>query len=253
MNEPTSAGPATGQASIRLEHKHLLAIRWMHWINFPVLFIMMWTGLLIYWNDSDNAYQHPHRIYRVGLGRFTLFRFFPDWFYKLLHVPYHVTQGLGYHSFFLWIFAINGIAYVLYTWLSGEWRFMIPEKQSFRQAIQVTLVDLHLRKGLPEQTKYNGAQRIAYSSVIIMGAAMVLTGAAIWKPTSLHWLTSMLGGYEMARWLHFWITMAFLGFFFVHVAQVALAGWNNFRSMVSGQEVQRVTAPSIEAERKSWT
>ncbi len=130
---------------------------------------------------------------------------------------------------------------------------MIPEKQSFRQAIQVTLVDLHLRKGLPEQTKYNGAQRIAYSSVIIMGAAMVLTGAAIWKPTSLHWLTSMLGGYEMARWLHFWITMALLGFFFVHVAQVALAGWNNFRSMVSGQEVQRVTAPSIEAERKSWT
>ncbi len=100
MNEPTSAGPATGQASIRLEHKHLLAIRWMHWINFPVLFIMMWTGLLIYWNDSDNAYQHPHRIYRVGLGRFTLFRCFPDWFYKLLHVPYHVTQGLGYHSFF---------------------------------------------------------------------------------------------------------------------------------------------------------
>ena len=262
MNESTSAAqsmvepsalPATWQASIRVERKHLLAIRWMHWINFPVLFIMMWTGLLIYWNDSDNAYQYPHRIYRIGLGRFTLFRFFPDWFYKLLHVPYHVTQGLGYHSFFLWVFAINGIAYVLYTWLSGEWRFMIPERQSLRQAIQVTLVDLHLRKGLPEQTKYNGAQRIAYSSVIVMGAAMVLTGAAIWKPTSLHWLTSMLGGYEMARWLHFWITMAFLGFFFIHVAQVALAGWNNFRSMVSGLEVQRVAAPSIEAERKSWT
>ena len=252
MGEP-SALPATGQASIRVERKHLLAIRWMHWINFPVLFIMMWTGLLIYWNDSDNAYRYPHRIYRIGLGRFTLFRFFPDWFYKLLHVPYHVTQGLGYHSFFLWVFAINGIAYVLYTWLSGEWRFMIPERQSLRQAIQVTLVDLHLRKGLPEQTKYNGAQRIAYSSVIVMGAAMVLTGAAIWKPTSLHWLTSMLGGYEMARWLHFWITMAFLGFFFIHVAQVALAGWNNFRSMVSGLEVQRVAAPSIEAERKSWT
>lgn len=61
----------------------------------------------------------------------------------------------------------------------------------------------------------------------------------------------MLGGYEMARWLHFWLTLAFLGFFAVHVAQVALAGWNNFRSMVSGFEIQRVQVPSLEAERKS--
>ena len=247
-----SPTPPTGAASIRLERKHLLAIRWMHWVNFPVLFIMVWTGLLIYWNDSDTPYLHAHRVYRVGLGKFTLFRLFPDWFYNWLHVPYHVTQGIGYHSFFLWIFAINGVAYVLYTWLSGEWRFMVPEKKSFREAIQVTLVDLHLRKRLPEQTKYNGAQRIAYSSVILMGAGMLLTGAAIWKPTSLHWLTSMLGGYEMARWLHFWITMAFLGFVVIHVAQVILAGWNNFRSMVSGLEVQRVEAPSLEAERKGW-
>ena len=114
------------------------------------------------------------------------------------------------------------------------------------------LVDLHLRKGLPAQTKYNGAQRIAYTSVIFMGAGMLLTGFAIYKPTSAHWLTSLLGGYEMARWLHFWLTWAFLGFFGVHVAQVILAGWNNFRSMVSGLEVQRVEVPSIEAERKSW-
>lgn len=86
-------------ASIRLEQKHPLAIRWMHWVNFPVLFTMIWSGLLIYWNDSDNAYLHPHRVYRVGLGGVTLFRFFPEWFYKTLHVPYHVTEGLGYHFF----------------------------------------------------------------------------------------------------------------------------------------------------------
>ena len=53
---------------MRLERKHPLAIRWMHWINFPVLFTMIWSGLLIYWNDSDNAYQHPHEVYRVGIG-----------------------------------------------------------------------------------------------------------------------------------------------------------------------------------------
>ena len=85
-----------------------------------------------------------------------------------------------------------------------------------------------------------------------MGALMLLTGFAIYKPTQAHWLTTLCGGYEMARWLHFWVTMGFLGFFGVHVAQVVLAGWNNFRSMVSGREVVHVEAPSIEAERSSW-
>ena len=238
--------------SIRIEVKHPLAIRWMHWINFPVLFTMILSGIWIYWNDSDNAYRHAHRVYRVGLGKFTLFRFFPDWFYNVLHIPYHVTQGLGYHFFFMWIFALNGLLYVLYLGISGEWRLMAPQKRSMRDAIQVTLVDLHLRQGLPEQTKYNGAQRIAYTSVIIMGAGMLITGLAIYKPTSAHWLTSLLGGYEMARWLHFWLTISFIGFFLIHVLQVMMAGWNNFRSMVSGREVQRIEAPSIEAERRSW-
>ena len=244
--------PETVRATIRLDRKHPLAIRWMHWINFPVLFIMIWSGLLIYWNDSDNAYRHAHRVYRVGIGGWTLFRFFPDWFYKLLNVPYHVTQGLGNHFFFMWIFALNGIAYVLYTAISGEWRFLLPQRRSVRDAIQVTLVDLHLRKGLPPQTKYNGAQRIAYTSVIVMGAGMLLTGLAIYKPTSAHWLTTLLGGYEMARWLHFWLTTGFLGFFGVHVGQVFLAGWNNFRSMVSGYEIKRAEEHTVEAERRSW-
>jgi len=238
--------------TIRLERKHPLAIRWMHWVNFPVLFTMIWSGILIYWNDSDNAYRHPHAIYRVGIGKLTLLRLFPEWVYRQMNVPYHVTEGLGYHFFFMWIFALNGIAYVLFLALSGEWRFLVPERRSLRDAIQVTLVDLHLRKGLPEQTKYNGAQRIAYTSVILMGAGMLVTGLAIYKPTQLHWLTSLLGGYEMARWLHFWITMSFLAFFMVHVGQVVLAGWNNFRAMVSGREIQSTVDPSIELARRSW-
>jgi hypothetical protein len=32
--------------SIRLDDKHPLAIRWMHWINFPVLFTMVWSLLM---------------------------------------------------------------------------------------------------------------------------------------------------------------------------------------------------------------
>jgi len=248
----TAAGPENVAASIRLERKHPLAMRWMHWVNFPVLFTMIWSGILIYWNDSDNAYRNPHRVYRIGLGKVTLFRFFPDWFYRRLHVPYHVTMGLSYHFFFMWIFAINGVAWVLYTWLSGEWRLILPQRRSLRDTFQVTLVDLHLCKGLPPQTKYNGAHRIAYTSCALMGAVMLLTGLAIYKPTQLHWLTSLFGGYEMACWMHFWTTMSFLGFFVVHIVQVVLAGWNNFRAMVSGHEVQPMEAASAEAERRSW-
>jgi thiosulfate reductase cytochrome b subunit len=251
---PLSADEAMDVAldgELVLEKKHPLAIRWMHWINFPVLFTMIWSGLLIYWNDSDNAYQHPHEVYRIGIGKLTLFRFFPSNFYTnhMWDVRYKVTEGLGYHFFFMWLFAINGIAYVAYLLWSREWKFMIPHKESLKEAIQVTLVDLHLRKGLPPQTKYNAAQRIAYSSVIVMGLGSLVTGLAIYKPTQAHWLTSLLGGYEMARWLHFLLTLGFCGFFLVHVGQVILAGWNNFRAMVSGYEIRRRDEPSIEAER----
>ncbi len=252
---PSNSSPEPRELSaptIRLEHKHPLAIRWMHWINFPVLFIMIWSGLLIYWNDSDNAYQHPHAIYRIGIGHLTLLRLFPNWLYRAANAPYHVTQGLGNHFFFMWIFALNGLAYVLYTATSGEWRLLLPDRKSFSEAIQVTLVDLHLRKGLPAQKKYNGAQRLAYTAVILMGAGSLLTGLAIYKPTQAHWLTSLLGGYEMARWEHFWLTISFVGFFVVHVLQVVLAGWNNFRSMVSGLEIKSIDEPSLDAERRSW-
>ncbi len=111
---------ASPPVPLRLDRKHPLALRWMHWVNFPILFIMIWSGLLIYWNDSDNAYQHPHAICRIGIGKITLFRFFPEWFWKAINAPYHVTQGLAHHFFFMWIFAANGIAYVTFLAISGE-------------------------------------------------------------------------------------------------------------------------------------
>ncbi|WP_254061836.1 cytochrome b/b6 domain-containing protein [Granulicella sp. L60] len=239
------------EATIRLEKKHPLAIRWMHWVNFPVLFTMIWSGLLIYWNDSDNAYRHPHAVYRIGIGSLTLVRMFPPWFWKAINAPYHVTEGLGYHFFFMWIFAINGVLYVSYLLISGEWRVLVPERRSLRDALQVTLVDLHLRKGLPPQKKYNGAQRIAYTAVIVMGLGSLVTGLSIYKPTQAHWMTTLLGGYEMARWEHFWLTMGFCAFFLVHVGQVILAGWNNFRSMVSGVEIVPAAKASLEEERRA--
>jgi thiosulfate reductase cytochrome b subunit len=233
-------------ATLRIEAKHPLAIRWMHWINFPVLATMIWSGLLIYWADSDHAYRFSHRVYRVGLGHWTLFRFFPPWFYARLHLTFQLANGMGYHFFFMWLFGINGILYVLYTVVSGEWRYLLPNKRSFREAWQVLLHDLHWSKTAPPQRKFNGAQQIAYTAVIFMGLGSLITGLAIYKPTQLGWITALLGGYEMARWLHFLLTLGYVVFFLVHVAQVVRAGWNNFRAMVTGYELIHVPAPEKE-------
>jgi thiosulfate reductase cytochrome b subunit len=244
-----SVPPPVGksQPSIRLVERHSLAIRWMHWANFPLLFIMIWSGLLIYWADSIPPGTHAAEVYRVGIGSWTLFRFFPGWFWRILDAPYRLTEGIGYHFFFMWLFAANGLTYVLYTWFSGEWRYLLPDRNSLREAWQVTLHDLGLRKPYPSGRKYNGAQQIAYSAVILMGAGSLLTGFAIYKPTQGHLLTTMLGGYETARWLHFWLTMGYCVFFVIHIVQVARAGWNNFRSMVAGHEVVPGEQPSYEA------
>jgi thiosulfate reductase cytochrome b subunit len=236
--------PPPPKPTLRMVKKHLLATRWMHWVNFPVLSIMIWSGLLIYWADYDREHKFAHVIYSPRIGDHVLIRLFPDWFWTWYHAPFQLTTGLGWHFFFMWLFMINGVLYVLYTVLSGEWRELVPDRNSFREAIQVTLHDLHLRKDAPPQGKYNGAQKIAYTGIVLMGFGSLVTGLSIYKPTSVHWLTTILGGYEVARFIHFWLTMGFVGFFVIHVVQVALAGWNNFRSMVSGYELAPVESES---------
>jgi len=212
----------------RLEAKHPRAIRWFHWINFPLLAIMIWSGLLIYWANP---------VYRIGVGNFTLFHFFPESFFTALNLNQRLADGMAWHFLFMWLFAINGLAYVIYTAVSGEWRYLVPNRNTLREAIQVTLYDLHLSKTHPPRRKFNGAQQIAYTSIILMGVGSLITGLAIWKSVQFAWLTSLLGGYRAARMEHFVLTVGYVLFFLVHIAQVIRAGWNNMRSMITGYEV----------------
>ena len=144
---------------------------------------------------------------------------------------------MALHFVFMWIFAINGLAYVLFTMFSGEWRGLLPGKNSFSDAWHVVLYDLHISRIKPEQGKYNAAQRVAYTGVIIMGIGSLLTGLAIYKPVQFNWLVASLGGYEWAREEHFVLTIGYVLFFVIHVLQVIIAGWNNFSGMVRGFEV----------------
>jgi thiosulfate reductase cytochrome b subunit len=211
-----------------IKEKHPLAMRWTHWVNFPILTIMIWSGMLIYWAND---------IYSITIFGHTFFRFFPDWFYNALHIPSHLAEGMAFHFLFMWFFTLNGIFYIIYTIISGEWRQLVPNRHSFKEAWLVVLHDLHIRKTAPPQDKYNAAQRIAYTSIIVMGFGSVVTGLAIYKPVQFYYLTWICGGYHFARILHFALTIGYVLFFVIHIVQVILAGWNNFRSVVSGFEI----------------
>lgn len=203
-------------------------MRWSHWINFPILAIMIWSGMLIYWANDE---------YAITFFGVTIFHFFPDWFYKLLHIPSRLSEGMAFHFLFMWFFTLNGILYLIYTFISGEWRELLPKKNSFKEAWLVLLHDLRIRKTLPPQKKYNAAQRISYSAIILMGLGSVITGLAIYKPVEFSFLTVICGGYHFARIIHFALTIGYVLFFLIHIFQVVMAGWSNFRSVVSGFEV----------------
>ena len=212
--------------------KHPLAIRWFHWVNFPILACMIWSGLLIYWANS---------VYKISWGDKVLIRFFPKGFYKSLNIPFRLAEGMNWHFTIMWLFFINGLLYVLYTILSGQWRYLLPNKRSFKEAWQVLLHDLHIRKHEPPVIKYNAAQRIAYTAIVVMGFGSLLTGLAIYKPVQFGAITWLCGGYGAARAEHFILTIGYVLFFLVHILQVAKTGLNNFQAMITGFEILKTT------------
>jgi thiosulfate reductase cytochrome b subunit len=221
-----------------LEAKHPRLIRWCHWINVPLLAMMVYSGILIYW-----AYP----VYRVGLGEHTLvaMRLSRDG-WTALHLNNRLAHGMALHFFFMWLIVANGAVFVVAVIASGEWRHLIPGRSSLREAVQVLLHDLHLSRAQPPPRKFNGAQQIAYTAVVLMGIGSLISGLAIYKPVQLEWLTTLLGGYQGARFVHFWLAVSFVGFLVIHVAQVFRAGWNNLRAMLTGYEV--VEDPVVETE-----
>ncbi|MGB5755953.1 MAG: cytochrome b/b6 domain-containing protein [Acidimicrobiales bacterium] len=238
----TTEGPPAPQPVAVLKHRR--GSRWMHWINFPLLTIMIWSGLRIYWADVRDPFG-----FGVGFVGWHWFDFLPDFVNETFGLERKLARGMAFHFTFGWLFAINGIAYGLYTWRTGEWRHLLPDRFSAKDAVAVVKHDLFIRnEPLPPQGRYNGAQRWSYSVIVAMGALAVLTGLAIYKPTQLNQLTTLFGGYESARTIHFFVTIGFLVFFVVHILQVVRAGWANFASMVGGYELKQPDVTATEAE-----
>lgn len=202
-----------------LVRKHPALVVWLHWLNVPVLVIMIWSGLLIYW--ANDVYIQ-----------------FPDWFYKTFLIDHRLAEGMAWHFTVQWFFIAIGFAYALTLVVSGEWREFVPSPKTFRDAVVVTLHDLGFKVNKPRQGKFNAAQKLAYSGISVMGIGSVLTGLVMYKPVQLGPLTHLLGGYETARAIHFALTAGYVFFVVIHVMQVARAGWANLRSMVTGYDVK---------------
>lgn len=225
----TSEDDTTDAEGVVARLKHPRAIRWLHWINFPLLAVMIWSGLRIYWAED---------VYAFGVGSWQWFAWFPEVVYEKLDLDRHLARGMAFHFAFGWLFVINGLAYVIYLAVSREWRHILPDRRSAAEAKDVVLHDLHLTSETPPQGRYNAAQRISYTLVLVMAAIIVVSGFAIYKPSQLHPLPLLFGGYQGARFIHFSMTIGIMLFFLVHVLQVARAGWGNFRGMITGYEIE---------------
>jgi thiosulfate reductase cytochrome b subunit len=73
-----------------------------------------------------------------------------------------------------------------------------------------------------------------YLGVILAAVVLVLSGLAIWKPVQLQELTALFGGYEAARYVHFFAMAAIVGFLAVHVIMALLVP-KRLRAIITGR------------------
>jgi thiosulfate reductase cytochrome b subunit len=194
---------------------HPLWLRCAHWIGFPAVGLLVWSGILIYWANP---------IY-VG--------FFPDWFYRAFSIDHRLAEGMAIHFTMGWLLVLDGAAYLMALALSGHWRELAPNREAARTLIPTVRSELGLGAHVAHEGRFNAAQRFAYAGVISVIVLEVMSGFALYKPVQLGGLRTLLAGHAGAHFVHFAGMLTVVAFFVVHVTQVARAGWSNFTSMAA--------------------
>ena len=205
--------------------RHHWIVRVTHWVNVVALTIMAASGMRIF-----NAYP---RFARRGES-------FCCWPWEGTPIPGWLTFGgwlagaRNWHFAMMWVLAINGLVYLGFVYLHGEWRDLVPRRRDPRDAWEMVKFYLFVRKDHPRQGKHNALQKAVYFAFPIIGALAVLTGLAIWKPVSLGWITSLFGGYVWARYWHFMVMLALVALSIGHVFMVFAVDPQSLRSMTTG-------------------
>ena len=197
---------------------HPLPLRVMHWTNAIAIFIMVGSGWKIYNDEVIFGWLH-----------------FPEY----LTIGKWAQHGLQWHFLGMWIFALNGLAYLTYGLMTGRFRGMLLPVY-WSELMQTIKDTLHFHLAHDDLTKYNAVQKLLYIGVICVGIMMVVSGLAIWKPVQFSELLSLFGSFQNARLVHFLCMSAIVLFVVVHVA-LALLVPRTLVSMVTG-------GPEVSAE-----
>jgi Ni/Fe-hydrogenase b-type cytochrome subunit len=206
--------------------RHHAVVRITHWVNVVALTIMVGSGLRIF-----NAYP---AFARKG----ETFCCYP---FAHTPIPDKLTFGgwlagaRNWHFAMMWVLVLNGLVYLGFIYLHGEWRDLVPRRGIARDAWEMVKFYVTVRKDHPRQGKHNALQRLAYFAMPLAAIMAVITGVAIWKPVQLAWLTNLMGGYVWARYWHFWAMLLLVALTIGHVFMVFTVDPYSIPSMITGR------------------
>lgn len=187
-------------------------VRIVHWINAVAIVIMIMSGWQIY--NASPLFGFLTFSHSVTLG---------GW----------LGGALQWHFAAMWLLMVNGLVYLTLGLVTGRFRKkLLPISAS--GVIGDTKAALTGKLSHADLTVYNQVQKLLYAGIIVIGILIVLSGLAIWKPVQLQWLTAVFGGYDVARYVHFFCMAAIVGFLVIHVA-LALLVPKSLRAMIIGK------------------
>jgi thiosulfate reductase cytochrome b subunit len=210
--------------TVRSRKLHPLPLRVMHWINAITIFIMVGSGWKIY--DDEPIWGWLQFADSITIGRWA-------------------QHGLQWHFFGMWIFVVNGLAYLTYGFVTGRYRRMLLPLR-FKELIATVKDAMHFRLAHDDTTKYNAVQKLLYIGIICIGLLIVISGLTIWKPIQFSFLVDLFGSFQNARVVHFLCMSAIVGFVVIHVA-LALLVPKTIVAMVGGGPVVDDGRPAPQA------
>ena len=206
---------------------HPAPVRMMHWINALAIFIMIGSGWKIYNDDVLLGWLH-----------------FPD----AVVIGKWAQHGLQWHFFGMWIFVLNGLAYLTYGIVTGRFRRKLFPV-SLRE-ISATVNDaLHFRLAHDDLTHYNAVQKILYLGVMAVGVLIVISGLALWKPVQFSELAALFGSFQTIRVVHFLCMIAIVSFLLVHISLALLVPRSLVAMITGGPALDNGAAPEVEPTR----
>ena len=200
-------------------------IRLTHWVNAVAIVVMAGSGMRIF--NAHPAFGRPGEHFALNPWEG---RSIPDW----LTFGGWLGGARHWHFAMMWLLVANGLLYLGFLFLHGEWRDIAPRRGDARDAIEMIRFYLFVRRDHPIQGKHNALQKSAYFAMPILGIIIVLSGIAIWKPITLGFVTALFVNYKWARFIHFAAMAVLLLLAIVHVFMVFAVDPYSLRSMITG-------------------